>query len=260
MSNYPFTSALITGASSGIGDAMAHSLGRAGVPTILVARREDRLRALAETYDRFEVLTADLNNPDDLARVEARIASEQKPVELVVNNAGFGSSGRFDELDPDRLDSEIGLNIGALTRLSHAAIKTMRPRGKGYLLNVSSVAGFQPAPRLAVYAATKAYVLSLSESLHEECRGSGVHVTALCPGLTKTEFQSVSSSESYESTYPSFAWLKVEDVAAAGLNDVAKGRAVSVPGALYKGMMLASSLTPRGVARRLSSLAQRGSD
>jgi short-subunit dehydrogenase len=108
-----------------------------------------------------------------------------------------------------------------------------------------------------VYAATKAYVTSLTESLHEEVRGTGVHVTVLCPGLTRTEFQSVSNSESYASSYPTFAWLTAEQVAAAGLDDVAKGRAMSIPGVIYKGLATATGITPRGLTRRLSSLVQR---
>jgi len=163
----------------------------------------------------------------------------------------------FHQLDADRLDDEIGLNVAALTRLSHAALATMVPRGRGYLLNVSSMASFQPAPKLAVYAATKAYVTNLTESLHEEMRGTGVHVTALCPGLTRTEFQSVSGSEVSGANYPAMAWLKVEDVARAGLDDVAKGRTLSIPGLLYKGMSVASGITPRGLTRRLASLVQR---
>ena len=139
------------------------------------------------------------------------------PIDLVVNNAGFGTSGLFHEIEPDRLHDEISLNVQALTRLSNAALRAMLPRGRGFLLNVSSVASFQAAPRLAVYAATKAYVTSLTESLHEEVRGTGVHVTALCPGLTKTEFQSVSSTEAYATSFPGFVWLKVDEVAAAGL-------------------------------------------
>ena len=133
----------------------------------------------------------------------------------------------------------------------------MVPRGRGYLLNVSSVASFQPAPKLAVYAATKAYVTSLSEALHEEVRGTGVRVTALCPGLTKTEFQSVSNTEDYATTVPAFAWLTPDEVAEAGLRDVAKGKALSIPGAMYKGLAAATSVTPRSVARRLSGLLQR---
>ena len=257
MTTFPFTSALLTGASSGIGEAMAHQLGDAGVPTVLVARRTERLEALAAQYAGFSVMTADLNDAADLARVGARVLSIDEPIDLVVNNAGFGTNGVFHEIDAARLHDEIGLNVQALTRLSRDALAAMVPRRRGFLLNVSSMASFQPAPKLAVYAATKAYVTNLTESLHEEVRGTGVHVTALCPGLTKTEFQSISNGEAYASNYPAFAWLKVDDVARAGLDDVAKGRALSIPGVLYKGVSVASSITPRGLTRRLASLVQR---
>ncbi|MDP2291143.1 MAG: SDR family oxidoreductase [Actinomycetota bacterium] len=255
--SFPFTSALVTGASSGIGESMAELLGEADIPTVVVARRRDRLQELANRFTSVEVLVADLGTTDGLAAVAARVADSANPIDLLVNNAGFGTSGSFHELDADRLDAEIQLNIAALTRLSRAAMGVMIPRGRGFLLNVSSVASFQPAPKLAVYAATKAYVTNLTESLHEEARGTGVHVTALCPGLTRTEFQSVSSTESYATQYPTFVWLEAHEVALAGLNDVAKGKALSVPGVLYKGMVTASGLTPRGLARRLSSLVQR---
>jgi short-subunit dehydrogenase len=165
----------------------------------------------------------------------------------VVNNAGFGSSGLMHEVDVDRLSREVQLNVGALTRLSHAAILAMVPRGRGYLLNVSSVASFQASPRLAVYSATKAYVTSLTEALHEEMRGSGVRVTALCPGLTRTEFQSISSTEQYSRNFPSFSWLDV--------TDVARGRALSVPGALWKALVVISDLAPRFLVRRISAFA-----
>jgi short-subunit dehydrogenase len=257
--SYPFRSALVTGASSGIGEAMARELAAAGVPLVIVARRTDRLARLAiELRGDVEVLTADLTTADGLGAVTARITNETSPIDLVVNNAGFGTSGRFDQIDPDRLDEEVRLNVGALTRLSRAALGTMVPRRRGYLLNVSSVASFQAAPRLAVYAATKAYVTSLTESLHEETRGTGVHVTALCPGLTRTEFQSVSNTQSYTTRYPSIAWLDAATVARAGLHDVARGRAMSVPGLLYKSIVTASDLAPRGVARRISGMVQRG--
>lgn len=257
MSSFPFTSALVTGASSGIGEAMVELLGEAGVPTVVVARRRDRLEELAARFEHIEVLAADLTTRDGLASVAARVADAALPIDLLVNNAGFGTSGEFHDLDADRLDREVQLNVAALTRLSHAALAAMLPRGRGYLLNVSSVASFQPAPKLAVYAATKAYVTSLTESLHEEVRGTGVHVTALCPGLTRTEFQSVSNSDSYAGQYPTFAWLESREVALAGLDDVAKGKALSVPGVLYKGMVTGSSIMPRSLARRLSSLVQR---
>ncbi len=254
---YPFASALITGASSGIGEAMVRLLGDAGVPQVIVARRVDRLEKLAATYSDVEVLAADLSTAKGVAAVVARVTDAHRPLDLVVNNAGFGTSGDFHTLDPERLADEIAVNITALTRISRAALGVMVPRGRGYLLNVSSVASFQPAPRLAVYAATKAYVTSLTESLHEEARGTGVHVTALCPGLTRTEFQSVSSTDSYADHYPSFAWMSATEVAETGLGDVAKDRALSIPGLLYKGMVAASNVTPRGLLRRASALVQR---
>jgi short-subunit dehydrogenase len=253
----PFTSALVTGASSGIGEAMVRRLAAADVPTVVVARRADRLQQLADELTGIEVLTADLTTADGVGEVAARVQSTDAPIDLLVNNAGFGTSGNFAELDAERLDREISLNVAALTRLSHAALAAMVPRRRGFLLNVSSVASFQPAPKLAVYAATKAYVTSLTESLHEEVRGTGVKVTALCPGLTRTEFQSVSNSDRYAANYPAFAWMDADQVAAAGLADVARGRALSVPGVLYKGLGWATAVTPRGALRRLSGLVQR---
>ena len=258
MDSYPFASALITGASSGIGEAMAQLLGEAGVPMVVVARRADRLNELAGRYADVEVLVADLTTTKGVGAVVRRVTDSDRPIDLVVNNAGFGTSGPFHTSVADRLGDEIALNIGALTQISRAALGVMVPRGRGYLLNVSSVASFQPAPKLAVYAATKAYVTSLTESLHEEVRGTGVHVTALCPGLTRTEFQSVSNTESYSGQFPSFLWLSAAEVAETALRDVANGQALSVPGALYKAMVATSSVTPRGLARRVAGLVQRG--
>ena len=255
---HPFASALVTGASSGIGAEMVRLLATDGIPVVATARRADRLELLAGELDGVEVLVADLETDAGRSIVAERVADQHRPIELVVNNAGFGTSGWFDELDPDRLAREIDLNVGALTQLSHVALAAMVPRGRGWLLNVASVAGFQPAPRLAVYAATKAYVVSLSESLHEEAKRAGVIVTALCPGLTRTEFQQVSNTEQYQSSMPAFAWTSVQDVARTGLADVARGKAISVPGAVYKSVVAAASVTPRGVLRRISALVQRG--
>jgi uncharacterized protein len=254
---YPFTSALVTGASSGIGAELARQLVAAGVPVVAVARRADRLEAMAAELGDVEVLVADLETAVGQATVAERIADTGRPIDLVVNNAGFGTSGRFAELDADRLDREIALNVAALTRLSHAALAAMVPRGRGWLLNVSSFASFQPAPRLAVYAATKAYVTSLSESLHEEVAGAGVVVTALCPGLVHTEFQSVSNVEHYQAQLPGFLWVDVDDVVTAALDATVKGRAIVVPGALYKGASWAVNMTPRWLRRVGSGMVQR---
>jgi short-subunit dehydrogenase len=130
-------------------------------------------------------------------------------------------------------------------------------RRRGWLLNVSSVASFQPAPRLAVYAATKAYETSLTESLHEEVRGAGVHVTALCPGLTRTEFQSVSNTDSYSDDYPAAAWTSPELVVRTGLDDVVANKAISVPGTQYKVLSALTNVTPRWIRRRASATLRR---
>ncbi len=256
MTTYPFQSALITGASSGIGEAIVRELGPSAIPQVVVARREDRLTRLAAEIGQVEVLVADLTDRRGLARVAKRVGSTAQPIDLMVNNAGFGTAGLFHDADAARLHREVALNVDALTTLSHAAVTAMRARGRGYLLNVSSVASFQPAPKLAVYAATKAYVTSFTESLHEEARGSGVHVTALCPGLTRTEFIEVSSGTEMSETYPSFAWMTAAEVARTGLRDVAANRALSIPGALYKALVAGSGALPRSVLRRLSRVVQ----
>ena len=254
---FEFRTALVTGASAGIGEAMARILGDAGVACVLVARRDDRLREIAEKYANFEVLMADLTADAGVRVVEKRILEMSRPIDLVVNNAGFGSSGYFDEIDPERLDREIGLNIRALTRLSHAAMRAMRERRRGWILNVSSVAGFQAGPMLSVYSATKAYVTNFSEGLHEEAKRHGVVVTSLCPGLTRTEFQSVSNTSVFQSNFPGFAWCTPEMVAKVGLEDCAKGRALSVPGGIYKGLVAGSGLLPRTVKRWVYSTAMK---
>lgn len=258
MTQYPFARALVTGASSGIGEAIARELGGAGVALVLVARREDRLREIAGAYAGSEVLVADLTTAEGRSTVEARLASNDAPIDLLVNNAGFGTSGAFASLDADRLQREIELNVTALTRLTRAALPRMIDAHRGWVLNVASVVAFQPAPYLNVYAATKAYVQSFSDGLHEELRGSGVVVTSLCPGLTRTEFQSVSNTDHYAKQYPAMAWLTAERVAQDGLADCAKGKALSVPGAAYKSMVGLAGVTPRRLLRRISGLVQRG--
>lgn len=257
MATYPFTRALVTGASSGIGEAMARELGDAGVSLVVVARRADRLEEFARAYPGTEVIACDLQTPEGRAVVEARLADTASPVDLLVNNAGFGTSGHLEDIDPDRSEGEIDLNVVALTRLTRAVLPRMLSARRGWILNVSSVVAFQPAPLLTVYAATKAYVQSFSEGLHEELRGTGVVVTSLCPGLTKTEFQSVSNTGHFQSRYPAMAWLDAVRVARDGLRDCARGKAVSVPGAQYKGIVAVAGVTPRRALRRLSGLVQR---
>lgn len=254
---YPFKTALVTGASSGIGEAIVRELASTGVATVVVARRADRLERLANQWVGVEVLVADLFTAAGQQLVVDRIGDPARPIDLVVNNAGFGTNGMFHDLEVDRLANEIELNCVALTRVSSAALTVMVSRQRGWLLNVSSVASFQPAPRLAVYAATKAYVTSLTESLHEEVKASGVHVTALCPGLTKTEFQRVSNTDTYEDQFPRMMWTSPQLVARVGLQAVIDNKIIAVPGRLYKAMVAIVDVLPRGVVRRISARVQR---
>jgi short-subunit dehydrogenase len=251
-SSFPFTSALVTGASSGIGWAMTEQLAAAGVSTVVVARRGDRLADLAAQHPDavIEPLVADLTTPDGVAAVAARLTDAARPIDLLVNNAGFGHANAFGSLAADDLDAEIRLNVSAVVALTHAAVSAMAARRRGWVLNTSSVAGFQPGPNLAVYAATKSFVTTFSESLHEELRSSGIVVTALCPGLTKTEFQSVSGSDAYAGGYPEMVWTSAEDVARAGLTGCAHGRAVVVPGAVNKVLVTSTHFVPRSLVRR----------
>src|SRR5690606_27628834 len=180
--------AVVTGASAGIGRAFAERLAREAWDLVLVARRRDRLDELAAALRaahgrRVDVLAADLTDAGGLRAVEERIAAEPT-LELLVNNAGFGTSGPFADLDRDREEQEVRLNVLALVRLTHAALQGFRERGHGTVVNVSSLAGFQPSPYNATYAATKAFVNSFTQAVAEELRGSGVRLQLLCPGFT----------------------------------------------------------------------------
>lgn len=254
--------ALVTGASSGIGREIALQAAARGADLVVVARREAELRALADEVGSrsgraVEVLPADLRDADDLTAVERRVADPARPVDLVVNNAGLGGNGRFHELPVDREEAQLRLNCLAVLRLSHAALRVMVPRGSGDLLNVSSLAGFQPAPTGATYAATKAFVTSLSEALHEEVRDAGVHVTALCPGFTRTGFQD--AAEVDRRRIPDPLWMAAAAVARAGLDGVTRNVAVVVPGLGYQVAATAADLLPRGLVRRLAGQLARWS-
>ena len=236
--------ALVTGASSGIGRAIAQQLAVDGTRLVIVARDRERLEALASEVDvDCEVLVADLSNRDALANVEARLRDES-PIDLVVNNAGFGQTGPLHELNAERETGVIEVNVIALHRLSQVAAEVMVQRGGGGgILNVSSVAAFAPGPNSATYAATKAF----SEALHAELIEHHVHVTALCPGFTRTEFQDRADFDA--SKVPDRLWQSADDVAAAGLRGIGQNRAVVVPGGMNKvGAGLLNALP--GPARR----------
>ena len=251
-----YSLALVTGASSGIGEQFARQLAAGGTDLILVARRADRLTALAEELAgrygvRADVLAADLADPAARAPVEERVAAAQDPVDLVVNNAGYGTTGAFATLPLSGELAEIEVNVLSVVRLTHAALPGMIDRGRGGILNVASTAALTPAPQNATYCGTKAYVIAFSEALHGEVRRHGVHVSVLVPGLTRTEFQSTAN---YDAGWaPSFAWQQPDAVARAGLAAVAAGRAVCIPGGTNKAMAAALRLTPRSVIRGIAA-------
>lgn len=247
--------ALVTGASSGIGRAITLEAAARGADVVLVARRASMLQDVADTVRQAhgrtaEILVADLTTTEGLEAVEARLRDEESPVDLLVNNAGFGTFGAFHGLPVAREEEEIRLNVLALVRLAHAALGAMVPRGHGGVLNVSSSAGFQSMPYSATYCSTKAFVNTFTECLHEEVKGAGVHVSALCPGYVRTEFQDVANVSA--SVIPSFAWLDVDAVARQGLDAVSGNDALSVTGALYRAGIGMGRLLPRAAVRRIS--------
>jgi uncharacterized protein len=258
--------ALITGASSGIGRAMARRLGRSGVDLVVVARDRGRLEALAaelmfpkvggeEAGVDVEVIVADLADPAQLATVERRLADRARPIDLAVNNAGFGTYGDFASLDLDGETREIAVNVTALVRLTHAALGGMLGRGQGAVLNVSSVAGLQATPGNATYGATKAFVASFGEAVYGELAGTGVTLTTVLPGFTRTEFQARAGIAGRQ--IPGVAWQSAEEVATLALDAAAAGKPWFVPGTLNKVAVAATTPLPRGLRRRVAARASR---
>jgi uncharacterized protein len=247
--------ALITGASSGIGAEFARACAARGDDLVVVARDEARLEELAERLEKehgidVEVLPADLTTAKGTAVVEARLEATDPPIDLLVNNAGFGTVGKFADLPREVESREIVLNVVALMRLCHAALPGMVERGRGGIINVSSLAGYQPTPLNATYGGTKAFVTSFSHALHEEVRGTGVNVMVLCPGFTRTEFQERAGLDS--SAVPGFMWQSADAVVAAALRAANNGRAVCIPGLLNQAGAVFSSALPAGITRRLA--------
>lgn len=219
--------ALVTGASSGIGAAFAGALSAQGYELILVGRDRERLAAVAGGLPGpARVVVADLTREPDLAAVEALLADADAPVDLLVNNAAAGWHGPFVEHDPDLLGATVALNVTAAVRLTRAALPSMLARGRGGLINVSSVAGSSPAPNMATYAATKAFVNSWTASLRAETRGTDVTVTAVQPGYVRSAFHARSGEDLDH--LPDTEWIPAETVAARALEAHARGRAVVV--------------------------------
>lgn len=252
-----WTRALVTGASTGIGEAFAHALAARGTHVVLVARSADKLASLAsrladEHGIGAETMPLDLTDPTGLTEVEERLRSEQDHVDLLINNAGLGTGGRFDTLDLERELDEIRLNVLALTRLSHAALVAMSGRGHGGILNVSSNASWQPVPYMATYGGTKAFVSSFTQALHEEARGSGVHVTVVEPGFTRTRFQEVAGVERHTSRLPDVVRMDPSEVASIALEGVRRNRARVIPGWANKVSGGLSSVSPSVVGRKVA--------
>lgn len=244
--------ALITGASAGLGEEFARQLSAKGHRLVLVARRNDRLEALAAELGNARAVELDLSRPGAAGELMADIIRHGETVALLVNNAGFGLSGGFADLDGERQREMIDLNCGVLMELAHAVLPGMIKRKTGGIINVASTAAFQPGPGMAVYFATKAFVLSFSEALHDEAKGQGVKVSCLCPGPTRTEFRSVSGFD------PKGRLAKISadatSVVRAGLKGLDRNRAVVVPGLTNKLIAQVHRLFPRAAMRRAARM------
>lgn len=250
--------ALVTGASAGLGEEFARQLAARGADLVLVARREARLEALATELRAqgrdVEVVPADLATDGGRDAVAERLEDDVRPVDLLVNNAGFGAYGAVTDLDVGTQIRMIEVNCAALLHLAHAAVPGLVARGRGGIINVASTAAFQPNPHGAVYGATKAFVLSFSQALHEELRGEGVRVLALCPGVTPTEFQQVAE---IAVPLPEAVITSAEQVVTAGLRAFTRRKAIEVPGLMNRVSATASATGPSVVSRRLSGQLHR---
>ena len=247
---------LITGASAGIGREFARQLaGRAG-GLVLVARRVDRLEQLRDELTNSDpnlnvhVRAADLSKQEEIAQLCEWLEREGLHIDLLINNAGLGDRGAFATSKPERIADMLQVNVVALTALTRALLPAMRTRRRGAVLNVSSCASFLPMPGFAVYAATKAYVTSFSEALAAELRGSGITVTALCPGPVHTEFDTIAvRPDEPAQKAPEFTYVPVEQVVADALTGVERASPIVIPGVVMKAAMFLARLTPMPLMR-----------
>jgi uncharacterized protein len=248
--------ALVTGASAGIGAEFARALAKRGYDLILVARRRDRLEALAQQLAQYgaaaEALPADLTDPAQLRLVEHRIGSEEA-LDLVVNNAGFGVVGRFWQTDPDAQERMHSLHIVATMRLTHAALAAMTPRDRGAVINVSSVAAFVESPGSVTYGATKHWINAFTEGLYLDLKSwrSHVRVQALCPGFTYSEFHDVAGID--RKTIAASLWTSAEDVVAASLASLERNKLYVIPGWRYRALVCFLKLTPSVLLRKVTA-------
>lgn len=251
---------LITGASSGLGAGFAKALAAKGHDLILVARRADRLETLAallrEQYGvKVHVLPTDLTESGAVAGLMEEIAAQGLTVTHLINNAGYGLRGPFTEMDGPSQARMIDLNCRVPTELTHAVLPAMVASGRGGVLNIASTAAFQPGPWMAVYYATKAFLLSFSEAVHDEVKDKGVAVSALCPGPTRTEF--FVHAEMEDSTLNRFMAGAPEKVVEDGLKALAGNKAVRISGALNNAIATSIRFTPRPLARKIAGELQK---
>lgn len=251
------TTALITGASSGLGEVFAYQLAQKGYDLVLTARREGRLATVAAKarevgVGHVEIIASDLGQPDAPTTIVRELETRGLRVDYLVNNAGFGTSGRFDRLPLERELEEIALNVTSLVALTRLLLPPMIEQREGTIINVASTAAFQAVPYMSTYAATKAFVLSFTEGLAGELAGTGVKVLALCPGPVKTEFQAVAKNE--KGTVPSFAYLDAQTVVAQGIAAATSGRTVHIAGVIN---FLTAELTRFMPRALISQLARR---
>jgi short-subunit dehydrogenase len=262
MDTSPRPLALVTGASGGIGAELARELARHGHDLVLAARSVAPMEALAvELRERgaaATVIAADLSKPGAAASLADEIARSGLAIDVLVNNAGLGAAGRFDRGDPARIGEILQVNIVALTELTRLLLPGMIARGRGRVMLVASVAGFQPGPRMAAYFASKAYVLSLGEALAYELRGTGVSVTVLCPGATATNFFTVAGADNSVMARRLRRMMRAEDVARLGYFGLARGRRVVITGAMNRLLALAGRYVPHRITLPVTDLLMSG--
>lgn len=240
--------ALVTGASSGIGSAIARAYAARGVPLILTARRLDRLEALASGLRAqvdVQVISADLSDPDAPAQLVAEIERRGLAVRILVNNAGYGVPGRYLRNDWETHARFLQVMVGTVSELTWRLLPALRDSGHGRILNVASFAALMPsADGQTLYAPVKAFMVKLSEAMALENADHGLHATALCPGFTWSEFHDVTGTREMMSRLPSWMWLDADQVASAGIDAVESGRVVAVPGLVYKTLHAIVALLP----------------